>query len=559
MTAATAEAAAVPLPPVEHPPVYWSTLLDGYGPKARKDHGTMTPRLWSRPYGPLTPETSAGYDVIAFGEEVCGIVLYPWQRWLLIHALELNPDGTYRFKRVHLLVGRQNGKTTVAKLLILYWLFIDATANPARLNPRDFKVLATAQNLEKASETWEEVLDYCDPAPPKEKDAASMPLVPALQALSRKPSRRTGAQRVRTRVGASYSIASIAGTKSGRGGSSARIFIDELREHRSWDAWNSIKNTKNARWNAQLWTASNAGDRRAIVLKELRGQMIEAVNDWADYVETGLWKLEQWANKHDATSGLFEWSAEPGRGKSDRAGILQANPSVGWGENDLATLVADSKSDIEAEYRTEVLCQWVESMVKPHVDPVWWDACHDKTAVPEGRLVASIDITFDRKRAYVGIAGMGAEGMPVVELIARRNGSLWLLDYMEKLRTNWDVREVAIQARGCAASEYIDKLRELEFTVHEIGGSDLGAACGGFKDRVESGTLRHRDQNALNVSVTGTQARKLQEQMAWDRAGTIVDAPATVAVSQALFALMNRLPEVEKASAYNERGLRVVG
>lgn len=544
---------------VEHSPIYWETILRGWTKQENREYGSIEPREWTAPLVSLSPETSAGYDVIQFGEEVCGIVLYPWQRWLLIHALELNEDGTYRFKRVHLLVGRQNGKTTVAKLLILYWLYVDSAANPAKLKAKDFKVLATAQNLEKAHETWEEVLDYCDPAPPKEKDAAMMPLVPALQALSLKPSRRTGFQRIKTKAGASYSIASTTGTKAGRGGSSARIFLDELREHRTWDAWNAIKNTKNARWNAQLWTASNAGDRRAIVLKELRAQMLAAIAEWRKYVSTGLWTLEQWANKHDSTSALFEWSAAEGMPKSDVGGILQANPSVGWGVNDLETLVADSKSDVEADFRTEVLCQWVESLVQPHVDPTWWEKCAHKTSSPEGRMVASIDIPIDRKRAYVGIAGKDADGVPVVELIARRSGSLWLLKYMETLRENWGITEVAIQARGCPASEFVDKLRDEGFTVHEIGGSTMGAATGLFKDFVESKSLRHRDQNALNLSVNGTQARKLAEQMVWDRAETVVDASPTVAVSQALYSLLNHEPEEEKPTAYETRGLRVLG
>lgn len=545
---------------VEHPPIYWETILSGWTRREGREYGDIEARKWTKPLRPLTPETSAGFDVIEFGEDVCGIVLYPWQRWLLIHALELNEDGTYRFKRVHLLVGRQNGKTTVAKLLVIYWLYIDATANPGKLHPRDFEILATAQNLEKAAETWEQVLDYCDPAPPKDKDAASMPLVPALQALSRKPSRRTGFQRVRTKVGASYSIASITGTRAGRGGSKARIFLDELREHRTWDAWNAIKNTKNARWNAQLWTASNAGDRRAIVLKELRQQMLDAVDEWEKYVEQGLWDIERWANKHDATSAIFEWSAEPGRPKSDVEGILQSNPSVGWGNVELSTLLADSKSDPEAEFRTEVLCQWVETLVTPHVDPTWWDACHDGSASPDGRLVASFDVSFDRKRAYVGVAGIGEDGVPVIELITRRTGSAWILDYAVKLRDNWGIREIAIQSRGCGASEWVEPLRKLGFTVHEIQGFHVGAACGLFKELVESAGVRHRDQNALNLSVTGTQAKKNGEQMFWDRAGSIVDAAATVAVSQALYSLL-RLdpPEEEAPSAYEERGLRTVG
>ena len=521
-------------------------------------YGKIEPRIWTRPLRELTPETSAGFEVIGFGEDICGIYLYPWQKWLLIHALELNEDGTYRFKKIHLLVGRQNGKTMVAKLLLLFWLYVDSLANPSKLLPRDFKVLASAQNLEKATETWEEVLDYCDPYPPKEKDVASMPLVPALQKLSRKPARGTVRKQIRTRWGALYAIASIAGTGSGRGGSNARVFMDELREHRNWDSWNAIKNTKNAIWNSQIWTASNAGDRRAIVLKELRDQMVEAVDEYEKYVESGLWDLERWANKHDATSAIFEWSAMPGVQKSDPDGILQANPSVGWGSNDLATLIADSKSDPEGEFRTEVLCQWVEALVTPHIDPVWWDACHDKESVPVGRLVASVDLSFDRRRAYVGIAGYREDGIPHVELIARRANSMWLVKYMKRLRDNHGITEVAIQARGCGASEYIEPLREAGFTVHEIGGFHMGAATGRLKDRTENATLRHRNQAPLNLSIGGSEAKTLGGQLVLDREKSIVDASPALVAAQALYALETMEPEPEEPSAYAERGLRTI-
>lgn len=522
-------------------------------------YGITEPRLWTKPLRPLTPETSAGFDVIEFGEDVCDIFLFPWQKWLLIHALELNEDGTYRFRKIHILVGRQNGKTTLMKLLILYWLFIESTAAEHKIDPPKFKIVATAQDLGKAEETWEEVLDYCDPAPPKDKDPDTMPLVPALQQLSRKPSRKTNNFKIRTRAGSSYSVASIAGTGGGRGGSYARVFLDELREHRNWSSWSAVKNTKNSLWNSQVWTASNAGDRRAVVLKSLRKQMLKSITDWDRYVEQGTWDIEQWANEHDSMSALFEWSAEPGKPVTDVMGIRQANPSLGYGQGRLEVLLADAKSDPEGEYRTEVLCQWVEALVTPHVSPVWWKQCADKKSVPVGRIVASMDVSFDRKRAYIGIAGMREDGVPHVELIARRAGSTWTVKYMKRLRKKWGVNEIAIQARGCGASEYIELLREADFVVHEIGGFMLGASAGKLKDRVESGGIKHRNQRALNLSVEGAEARRMQDQMAWDRAGSIVDASPAVCVSQALYVLETVAePEPEEA-AYEERGIRVLG
>lgn len=523
-------------------------------------YGRTEPRLWTRPLRELTPETSAGFDVIEFGEEVCGIFLYPWQRWLLIHALELREDGTYRFQKIHVLVGRQNGKTTVVKLLLLYWLYVEATAAPSKVKPAQFRVIATAQDLGKAEETWEEVLDYCDPAPPKDKDPDSMPLVPALQALSRRPSRRTGKYRIRTKMGASYAVAAM-GTKGGRGGSYSRVFMDELREHRTWDAWNAVKNTRNAQWNPQIWTCSNAGDRRSVVLKELRAVLLKGIEAWLEYVEAGLWSLEQWANQHDAGSALFEWSAEPGLPVTNVDGLLQANPSIGWSPMSIEALLDDALGgEPEADFRTEVLCQWVESLVTPHIDPVWWDACEDQEATPQGRMVASLDVSFDGKRTYVGVVGNAADGTPVGELIARRTGSLWAIEYMKRLRENHGIVEVAIQARGVAASEFIEPLRKAGLTVHEIGGSHMGAATRRLKDHVETATIRHRGQNVLTLSAQGTQAKKLGEQMVWDRAGSIVDASPTVCISQALYALQTfEEPEPERPSAYEGRGLRVLG
>jgi hypothetical protein len=73
--------------------------------------GRTEPRVFTPPLRELTPETSAGFSVVQFAEEILGIELLPWQRWFLIHALELRPDGKFRFRKVLCLVARQNGKT----------------------------------------------------------------------------------------------------------------------------------------------------------------------------------------------------------------------------------------------------------------------------------------------------------------------------------------------------------------------------------------------------------------------------------------------------------------
>ena len=84
--------------------------------------GCETPRIFTPPLRELTPETSLGFSVIDFSADVVGVELLPWQRWLLVHALEILPDRSFRFRNVVVLVARQNGKSTLAQILSLWFM-----------------------------------------------------------------------------------------------------------------------------------------------------------------------------------------------------------------------------------------------------------------------------------------------------------------------------------------------------------------------------------------------------------------------------------------------------
>src|SRR5690349_15886926 len=87
--------------------------------------GSTVPRLWTPPMRELTPETSFGFDVVDFARDVVGRPLDPWQEWVVIHAGELLEDGRPRFRKVLVLVSRQNGKTELGVMLTLFWLFVE--------------------------------------------------------------------------------------------------------------------------------------------------------------------------------------------------------------------------------------------------------------------------------------------------------------------------------------------------------------------------------------------------------------------------------------------------
>lgn len=81
--------------------------------------GCEQPRIYTKERRELTEDTSDGWAAIAFAEEMLGMGLFPWQKWLLIHALELNEDYTYRFRTVIMSQSRQNGKALDAATPIL--------------------------------------------------------------------------------------------------------------------------------------------------------------------------------------------------------------------------------------------------------------------------------------------------------------------------------------------------------------------------------------------------------------------------------------------------------
>jgi phage terminase large subunit-like protein len=81
--------------------------------------------------------------------------LLPWQRWLLIHLLELREDGTLRFRTVVVLVARQNGKSTLSQVLALWFMYVYGAA----------LVIGTAQDLDVAEEIWQGAVDLVEETP----------------------------------------------------------------------------------------------------------------------------------------------------------------------------------------------------------------------------------------------------------------------------------------------------------------------------------------------------------------------------------------------------------
>ncbi|WP_199184045.1 hypothetical protein [Cryobacterium sp. Y57] len=515
---------------------------------AAKLLGRTEPRIFTKPLRELTPETSRGFEVIKFALVILGVNLYPWQKFLLIHALEIMPDGQYRFKRVIVLVARQQGKTTIASVLAAWWLFVDSKRHPDMVPPVKFKVVGVAQNLDIAREPWAAVKMWCDPEPNTDEEMELA--LPALQNATAKVSDTNGKEGIYARSRAHYEIRAAA---NARGKPAARVLMDEMREQKTWTAWNAVSQTLKSFWSGQMWGISNAGDSSAVVLRTQRTAGLESIEEWETYVEACVMSAEDFANGHDVTLGLFEWSAPDGCTLDDVEAILQANPSIGFGAMTVQSALSDIRGMTEAGYRTEVLCQWVVADVDSFIDVKEFRLRvlpADEIIIPKGsRTVWGVDVSHDRKTTWLSSAVLTEDGQPFTTVRLSRAGMMWLPEYLAELAEASGQREVALNVKGCPAMEFLEPLRKLGLTIHEFDGPKYAIATGRFRDAVRDENLVVSAQPDIDLAVQGGVVVPYADNMAWSRPKSLpIDISGLIAETIALYALELLNPEPVEAT-----------
>lgn len=522
--------------------------------------GRTEPRIATAPLRELTPDTSLGFECIEFAEEVLGLSLYPWQEWLLIHALELLDDGTFRFRKVFVEVGRQNGKSTLLQVLSLWRMYLD----------RAPVVLGTAQDRNLARDQFIGALEIAQGVEDLAERIADFSL-------------QRGFEKFKLRGGEEYRIAA-SNRRAGRGLSIDLALMDELREHQSWDAWSAVSKTTNARPRAQLWAVSNAGDAASIVLRHFRSVAHAGLGD-PDGINldpvTGQRVAsvlpDEVEDDPDTSLGWFEWSAVPGCSIWDREQWAQANPSLGYGALTERVLASDAANDPEWVFRTEVLCQWFAgSNEGPFPPGAWLKGVDEVSAIAaDSRLVACVDLSWDRSIAHISYAGFRPDGEPHVEVVASRAGTDWIGAWFRSPDRSRLPHALLWQRSGAPISSMTEELQklcsDLGIEVVEWSGADLGRATGAFYDLVRQVVPQdddpdaapgkpgvwHRSQPVLDVAANTAVTKPSGDSWLWDRAKSPTDIAPLVAATGAVWGLLNK-ETVPTRSAYESSGLMLL-
>lgn len=441
----------------------------------------------------LTAETSHGFDVIDWAKLTLLIDLHPWQKWLLVHALELDEQlDQYRHRVVLTLVARQNGKTLVKSVLTLWRMF----------EAGDKYLIGTAQDLSQAREVMNETLvpillecpehEYRDPFCPRcrlrrrfDPDAENTDdrrgqwHKTLNDEYFRLDSRWHGG-RVVGPHGPRYMIKAL-NRRAGRGLSGvAEVNIDELREQRDFQGWAAISKTALANPNAQIWCMSNMGDSESLLLNHLRGVALSG-----------------------ADSSMFhaEWSAEPNCELDDPVAWCQANPSLGYSLTEGAIRSALA-TDPPSVFRTEVLCQSVD-IYSTAIDTAAWSTLADPAgSMPDDRMVMCVESSLEGDSVVAVGAVMLPDGRARLDVVGVWGSTEEARAALPELKAALRPRILVWFPKGPSAGALGPVLRRLG--AREIKGTAVSEACMTLADRVDGRQVTHGDHPVLSAQVGHT-------------------------------------------------------
>ena len=468
--------------------------------------GQTVPRLWTPPLRELTPDTSYGFDVIDFARDVLHAPLDPWQEWVVIHAGELTEEGRPRFRKVLILVSRQNGKTHLCVVLSLYWMFVD----------RVEMILGTSTKLEYAAMSWKKAVKLARRVPDL---AAEIPKKGGVRRTNGEQHLWRADEEERELEDGSYYKIAPANEEGGRSMTIDRLILDELRQHHDYTAHDAALPAMTAVWDAQAWALSNAGSDLSVVLNDWRDEALAAID--AGGVLLDRTKL-----------GLFEYSAPEDADPTDVGALAQANPNLGT-RIDVESMLADAAVAVEkggaklAYFRTEHMCIRV-TRLDPAVDGEKWAACKVADVSLEdahGRIAAVLDVSPDGLHATLVAGALMPNGRVRLGVIEAWDGPDALRDCAAELpglvaelkprRFGWFPAGPAAALAADLADRTADDPRgawpppgvEVEELRH------AAAVCMGLSAQVRALNIEQNGDELLKTHVTG--AEKLYSGDGW--------------------------------------------
>jgi phage terminase large subunit-like protein len=411
--------------------------------------GATKPRLSSVPL--------KGKNKIEDVKQLCEIIkmpLLPWQEHVLKDMLTVDAKGKWIRKTNLLLIARQNGKTHLARMLIL-----------AHLIKWETNVLIMSSNRSMALDTFRQVTDILE-----NNDH--------LKGFVKQIRYANGTESIEMLSGTRLDV--VAATRDGSRGRSVNglLFIDEVREITE-EGFRAATPVTRAHPNSHTLLCSNAGDAFSTVLNDLRERAI---------------------SYPPKSFGFYEYSAPQYCKIEDRNAWAMANPSLGYTITEEAIEEAIATSPIE-NTRTETLCQWIDSLSSPWPHGVLEETSDSTLEMTSGAYtVFGFDVSPSRRNGSL-VAGQilpdGRIGIGILETYS----SQVAIDEL-KMAANikgWaDIYKPRLVCFDKYATQTIaDRLSQSGVMVEDVSGQQFYKACGDLLEGLVNHRVVHNGQAEL--------------------------------------------------------------
>ena len=418
--------------------------------------GATEPRVHS----PLLKGKSRAGEVLEMIERLKMDELMPYQKFVLNQMLMVNKKNQYRIKTALLLISRQNGKSHLGRVRIIWGMFYGG----------EKKLIIMSANRATSLMLFREI-------------AWIIESTPELKAMTKAIRYANGGERIELLNGATLDVISD-NSSSPRGRTADFLWIDEIREI-SEDGYKAAVPVTRARANSQTFLTSNAGDHFSSVLNGLVERAKDYPPETFGYYE---YSAPQYC-KIDITSDYFWKSA-----------VAPSNPALGYIITKESIEEAIATNPIE-QTRTETLCQWIDSLQSPWPHGVLEETSDNTLEMAVGAYtVFAFDVSPSRRNGSL-VAGQllpdGRIGIGILETYSSQM-AIDELKMAASIKAWCDIYKPRLVCFDKYATQTIaDRLTQSGVMCEDVSGQQFYKACGDLLEGLVNHRVVHNGQAEL--------------------------------------------------------------
>jgi phage terminase large subunit-like protein len=424
--------------------------------KTQPLRGATEPRVHS----PLLKGKSRYKEILDMVDRLKMDKLMPYQEFVLKDMMAVDKKNNYRRKTSLLLISRQNGKSHLGRVRVIWGMFYGD----------EKKVIIMSANRATSLMLFREI-------------AWIIESTPELKAMTKAIRYANGGERIELLNGSTLDVISD-NSSSPRGRTADFLWIDEIREI-SEDGYKAAVPVTRARANAQTFLTSNAGDHFSSVLNGLVERAKDYPPETFGYYE---YSAPQYC-KIDITSDYF-W----------RSAVAPSNPALGYIITKESIEEAIATNPIE-QTRTETLCQWIDSLQSPWPHGVLEETSDNTLEMAVGAYtIFAFDVSPSRRNGSL-VAGQllpdGRIGIGILETYSSQM-AIDELKMAASIKAWCDIYKPRLVCFDKYATQTIaDRLSQAGVMTEDVSGQQFYKACGDLLEGLVNHRVVHNGQAEL--------------------------------------------------------------